>query len=257
MKLLSLILVQLGFISFSPYISDFKMVAFVKERVPEFTGNDSLATTEIGNDSRIQFTYPVNAVTLIMQPCDSLSEGDEWYCPEPVYSRNWRVAEWNESFSQAGFTIYFSPGPSEDPEFIFIDHTGKRLGYIAGLKLEIHSDQIIYASGHSNTMYNKKRMYIIEVDTILEISQPFYHVGQKGNLLRNIDVFSDESLKQKQQQINQGEEIEIVFALSGGKDESFEKIYLIKTNAGIMGYIRIENEDSYGALMEGFFYAGD
>jgi hypothetical protein len=257
MNFLSLILLQLGLILGSTFSNDYEGLTFVTEDIQNLGGSDSIVTVEIGKGSGIYFTYPVNSVKLIMQPCDSLNPQDDWYCPEPVYSRTWRIGEWKGPATQPGFTIYFSPGPSADPEFIFVNKKGGNIGYIAALKLRIQSDLMIHSSGHSNTMFDKRRMFKIQKDTIQEVRQPFYQVGLTGILLRDIKLFSDENFRQIQQTIHAGEEVEIMFALPAGKDEPYERIYILRTESGMIGYLRIENEDTFGGLMAGFFYAGD
>jgi hypothetical protein len=257
MNFLSLFLLDLSLLIVSPGSLNFQNITYASDVVQNSTESDSMATVEIGNESGIYFTYPLNSVKLIMQPCDSLNSQDDWFCPEPIYSRNWRVGEWKVSEFQASFTIYFSPGPSVDPEFIFIDKNGRKIGSIPALKLRIYSDLKIYSSGHTNNMFDKKRMFTVQKDTILEIKQAFYEVGIKGTLLRDIKLFTDESFGQLQQTVYKGEEVEIMFALPAGEDEPYERKYLIRTELGILGYILIENEDTYGALMKDFYYAGD
>lgn len=256
MNSLTLILLHLSFLFVSP--GSEKGEIFINDRHSlNLLTSDSISTIEIGKGSGIYFTYPVHSVKIIMQPCDSLDPQDDWFCPEPVYSRNWRVGEWKGSDEHSGFTIYFSPGPSADPEFIITDKNGKKMGSIQALKLRLNADLSIYTSGHTNNMFDKKSMFTVQKDTVLEVKQPFYQVGLAGILLRNIVMFTDDSFDQIQQTINEGAEIEIMFALPAGKDELYERKYLVRTELGILGYIRIENEDTFGALMEGFFYAGD
>lgn len=257
MNFLSLIFINLSLILVFSGSKGYEEITIVKPEIHNSSGTDSLATIEIEKGSGIYFSYPVNSLKLIMQACDSLHPQDDWFCPEPIYSRNWRLGEWTGTSEQASFTIYFSPGPSEDPEFIFVNLNGKEIGRIPALKLLIGSDFMIHASGHTNNMFNKMRLFRIEKDTLMEIKQPFYHVGLEGELLRNITLYSDETCERIQQVLNRGDEVEIVLALPAGKHESYERIYLLRTSSGITGYIRIESEDTYGALLEGFFYAGD
>ncbi len=256
MNSLTLILLHLSFLFFSPGSEKSENLINGGHSLNLLT-SDSISTIEIGKGSGIYFTYPVHAVKIIMQPCDSLDPQDDWFCPEPVYSRIWRVGEWKGSDDHTGCTIYFSPGPSADPEFIFVDKNEKRLGSIQALKLRLNIDLSIYSSGHTNNMFDKKRMFSVQKDTVIEVKQPFYQVGLSGILLRNIVMFTDDTFDQVQQTINEGEEIEIMFALPACKDEPYERKYLVRTELGILGYIRIENEDTFGGLMEGFFYAGD
>src|SRR5690606_24645618 len=144
-------------------------------------------------------------------------ETDAWFCPEPIYSRNWKVATLRYISDNQLVTLYFSPGPSADPEFILVGNSGKIIGRIAALKLEITEDFQVFSSGHTNTMFDKKRSFTIQADTLSEIKQAFYEVGIQGKLKRNLQVYCDDSFSVLQQFLTAGSEIEILLAKASGE----------------------------------------
>ncbi|MCF7886162.1 MAG: hypothetical protein K9M80_06685 [Candidatus Marinimicrobia bacterium] len=61
-----------------------------------------------------------------------------------------------------------------------------------GLRISIPGDGNIYISGHTNNMFNKRRIYHLESNTLKEIKQPFYYVGQEGVLQKDITLYRDQ-----------------------------------------------------------------
>jgi hypothetical protein len=106
-------------------------------------------------------------------------------------------------------------------------------------------------------MFNKRRKFKIENDTIIEIKQPYYYVGLKGKILKPLTLYSDKGLLNPVAQLPIDYEIEILLAETGSSDFEIDYYYLVKSNFGLIGWIKISDIDIWNNLINGFYYAGD
>jgi hypothetical protein len=121
----------------------------------------------------------------------------------------------------------------------------------------INSFGTIYTTGHVNNMYNRKRKFQIQKDTVIEIKQPYSYVGLKGKILKNIVLYHDKIGNEMVAQLPKGYEIEILLTEAKTKDYESDYNFLVKTDFGLVGWLRLTNEDLFGGILKELYYAGD
>jgi len=155
--------------------------------------------------------------------------------------------------SNVKYIVDFSEGASSDPQFKIYRNENNKLiyiGYEFGLELAIPSDGFIYISGHTNNMYNKRKKIIIDGDHINEIKQPFYYVGLENKTLEDIDIFSDINMSKAVAHLAKGTPVSVILNYN-------EEYYLIKTDIGLLGWIKIPSGIRDETKIEGIYFAGD
>lgn len=147
--------------------------------------------------------------------------------------------------------IDFDPGPSADPSIVIIPvGSDEPAGYISGLEFYIPGTGAIYASGHTNTMFDTRRKYVLQDGKLAEVKQPFYWVGLESKAKKDLVLFSGKDGKETVARLPKGSPLTVV--LNEG-----ESWYLIKTSFGLMGWLKIEGGSQEADAVEGLFFAGD
>ena len=155
------------------------------------------------------------------------------------------------------YFLIFSQGPSCDPEFAFYDiSASKFVGGLPGVELFIPGNGKFYASGHFNALFNIKRKYVFDGKKFEEVKPEFYYVGLKTKTLKNIKLFSDESLTQVIADLPSNYGIEVLVAK---RPENFtlEWKYLVKTKFGLVGWTIIKGEQFKSTDVDGIYFKGD
>lgn len=162
-----------------------------------------------------------------------------------------RILETKIDFkSSQRYLVDYVPGASADPMFTIYSCSSSdtlEAGMIAATDLIIPGDGYIYASGHTNSMFDKHRKYTIEKQHIIEVEQPFYYVGLDTVTIDDIVIYSDFNNVYEVAQIPAGIHITVVI----NKDDK----YLLKTSTGIVGWITIPM--GYNSPLKYIFYRGD
>lgn len=154
--------------------------------------------------------------------------------------------------SDERYIIDFCEGPSWDPTFEIWRLEGDKLisiGEIPALEIIIPCNGYLYTSGHTNNMFNKKRKFTIENDELKEIKQPFYYVGLDSKAMEDIDIYSDINMSTVVEHVSKGAQLTVLMNYN-------DVYYLIKTEYGLLGWIKIahsRNDD----IIKDVYFAGD
>ena len=156
----------------------------------------------------------------------------EWFEYEGFNTRliKTRVSE-NDSLS---YTVDFNAGASIDPSFEFyalLDQQLTKIGRVPGTELHVPGDGAFYVSGHTNSMFNMKRKFEIRENKIVEIAQPFYHVGVTSVTTQDVHIFSDTLETSAVAYLPKGTEVTV---LLNRRDH-----YLVKAPYGLTGWLKI------------------
>ena len=153
--------------------------------------------------------------------------------------------------------IIYSQGMSEDMVFELATKpdASTRIGSFYCLEFYINSLGTIYTAGHTNNMFNMRRKFQLQGDTIREVRQPFYYVGLKGKTLNEITLYAVKSGKDIVAQLPADYEIEILLAEYAEKDTEMGTRFLVRTEFGLVGWLRVEGF-AEGVLKE-LYFAGD
>jgi hypothetical protein len=216
----------------------------------------TLTKVSIDTSYKAYFGYDKSS-RLINKFCGTLDKKDPFYCSESSLIEGVVVARYKNQALKDSVNILFSGGMSDDPEFSVYTKSGRTMGRIACVEFYINSSGTIYTSGHANNMYNRRRKFQIQNDTILEIKQPYNYVGMKGKTQKDITLYKDMQGSDIVAQLPKGYEIEILLTDATTKDYQIDHFFLVKTDFGLIGWLRLTNEDIYGAVLKDLFYAGD
>ncbi len=218
----------------------------------------NLSYITIDSIYHVDFGYNPKTTRLINKPCYLLDKKNTFFCEKDSVYVHWiLVGKFKTDRMKDSLNILYSEGMSADPGFEINKENGAKVGEFSCLDLYINELGTIYTSGHTNSMFNKRRKFQTQEDTINEIQQPFRYVGIKGRTLKPITLYQEKTGELVVAQLPKNYEIEILLTESSVKDFEIEYNYLVKTEFGLIGWLRITNEDTYGGILEELYYAGD
>jgi hypothetical protein len=194
---------------------------------------------------------------LVNKSCRLLDKNDRFYCSDSIPIDGYLVAKYKCSSISDSIYVLFDGGMSDDPEFSFYNEEGKLLKRISANSLFLNSTGTAYSTGHSNCMYDRKRKFQISNDTIIETYQPFYYVGIKGKTKMEITLFTNKTGNEIVAKIPKNYDIEILLAESTTEDYDIDRMFLVKTEFGLIGWLRIDKIGLYEEIIDGLFYDGD
>jgi len=155
------------------------------------------------------------------------------------------------------FLLVFSPGPSADPTFEFYKISEKDTNFLFSLackQIIINDNGYMFTSGHANNMFNTRRIFKFERDSLREVKQPFDYVGLKTKTLKRITIYEDKEFTNVLAVVPEDSPIEVLFG--EWNEEEFSWKFLIKSSIGFLGWWKLD--DNYRSEeIEGLFFAGD
>jgi hypothetical protein len=218
----------------------------------------NLNYVSIDTTYNVDFGFNPKTTRLINEPCYLLDKGSPFFCEKDSIFVDWvLVGKFKNENIKDSLNILYSQGMSADPGFEISKENGERVTGFSCLDFYINESGTIYTSGHTNSMYDKRRKFQIQEDTIIEIQQPFRYVGIKGQTLKPITLYEEKTGESVVAHLQKNYEIEILLTESSAKDFEIEYNYLVKTEFGLIGWLRLTYEDTYGKVLEELFYAGD
>jgi hypothetical protein len=187
-----------------------------------------------------------------------LDRKDPLFCEKDSVLAEWTVvANFKNEILKDSLTIIYSEGMSADPGYVITTNTGKVIRRFSCVEFYINGSGTIYTSGHVNNMYDRRRKFQIQNDTIVEINQPFNYVGLKGKTLKSIVLYQDKVGNKIVAQLPKDYEIEILLADAKTEDYAMDQNFLVKTDFGLVGWLRLTFDDIYGTVLKELYYAGD
>ena len=194
------------------------------------------------------FGYDPANTKLINKPCEN--EKTHWACADGEYGAIIVATTNNDNYA-----IVFNPGPSEDPEFSIYDKSKNLLESIGANEFYITSGNIIYTAGISNQMYNKRRKFTFKNGKFIEEKQPFYYVGMKTKTTKNISLYKNKTGNEIIANLTPNYEIEVI--LADADPNSNDQYYLVKTEFGLVGWLRLAEPYTYDTGIEDLRFNGD
>lgn len=232
-----------------------KVIGYKSQNKPYFP---NLTKVLIDSSNKAYFYFEKKASHLINKPCFLLSSKNEFYCKKEEELAAWvLVAKVKSDISKDSLTILYSEGMSVDPMFTVLSKNKKTLRRFWCTEFFINTSGTIYTSGHTNNMYNRKRKFQLEGDTIKEIIQPFSYVGVKGKLLKSIKLYKEKVGTELVAQLTKNHEVEILLGDSSVEDFGNDLFFLVKTEFGLVGWLRLDNDEINGGILNELYYAGD
>jgi hypothetical protein len=204
--------------------------------------------------------YSPKDVVMIIKRTDQLDADHPLYCEDGMCDQTVVLKTAISPALKMEYLVVYSPGPSADPTFIFYDASdvghGKALFTIGCTTLYIPENGNIYTTGHTNNMFNMRRKFRVNLREFTEEVQPFYYVGLTTKTRRAMKLYDQPQGGKVIAQIPANYAVEVLVAEFS--DGLFIRNYLIKTQFGLTGWVRLRENQIYGnADIEGLFYAGD
>jgi hypothetical protein len=185
-----------------------------------------------------------------------LAKTDYWSCDSDDAGETMeKVGQFTNDKIADTLQIIYSPGLSVDPLFIISKKNGKIVGRVAALEFYINNNGIIYSAGHTNNMFNQRQKFQLTQDTLLEIRQPFYYVGLKSKTTSPLTLYQSKTGDEIIAQLPKDYEVEIL--LCDTEKNKSQKYYLVKTDFGLIGWLRLTSDATYDTPIEGLRFAGD
>jgi hypothetical protein len=218
----------------------------------------NLTRSSIDTTYKVFFAYDKKFTRFINGPCYMLDRKDPLFCGKDSVLSEWTVvAKFKNEVLKDSLIIIYSEGMSADPGFVVTKKTGELISRFSCVEFYINGSGTIYTSGHVNNMYNRRRKFQIQNDTIIEIKQPYNFVGLKGKTLKAITLYNAKVGDEIVAQIPKEYDIEILLAEATTEDFDIDYNFLVKTDFGLVGWLRLTNDDLYGTVLEELYYAGD
>lgn len=134
-----------------------------------------------------------------------------------------------------------------------------------GTEFTIQGDNCLYASGHTNNMFNEHRKYCRNSSgSITEVQQNVLKVGLVSTALQDITLYNDQMLSRPVTIVKKGEPVEVIAAQAepqklDTKSAAYRdsQIYLLSDKNGITGWTSLEYGNQQATQIKGLFYNGD
>lgn len=218
----------------------------------------SLTRISIDTTYQVFFNYNSKSTFLINKPCYQLPKNDPLFCNQDSIYIPWIIiGKYHNQALNDSLTIIYSQGPSDDPGFVMETSEQKTIRHFSCIEFSIDDNGTIFTSGHVNNLFNRKRKFEINQDTIIEFKQPFYYVGLKGKTLKGITLYSGKSGDEVIADVPEECEIEILLGEPNVKDFEIDYFFLVRTNDGLVGWLRLKAEDISGSILTELYYNGD
>ncbi len=209
-----------------------------------------LSKIDIG--ANVQLKYNADISTVYNQECRTLSTSDPLYATEEE-GANVKLVKTKINASGSEYVVVFSSGPSADPEFMFYkDGDFSQAAFsISALHVVVTGNGSIYSSGHTNNMFNNRRKFKVNNNKLVEVQQAHYYVGLKTKTLKAITIYGSERLSSPIANLPKDYNIEVLL------NKRNTSLYLIKTDFGLAGWVKLENQMYGNNAIDKLFYAGD
>ena len=130
--------------------------------------------------------------------------------------------------------------------------TKKKISSFPALGIIIPGNGTVYTFGHTNE-FNLRQKFKLEGSSFVEEIQPFYYIGLPSKTLREVKIHSDKELTKVIATLPANYEIEVLLA-----EKPFaNKIYLVRTNFGLIGWAALKVDQYKSVDIEGLFYNND
>jgi len=154
--------------------------------------------------------------------------------------------------------LNFTNGMSDDPSFeVRLAGAANPIEYgenmFGALEVFIPGNGALYASGHTNTSFNRRQKFSFDGTKLVESKQPYFYVGLNSKALRDLSIYADQPAAEKAK----GTPLAVIAkgsALTVLINE--EEFYLLKSTFGLVGWVKLSPSQSAEDI-EGLFHAGD
>jgi hypothetical protein len=146
--------------------------------------------------------------------------------------------------------VDFDIGASADPSFALINQAnGQLIGRIDAEQIIIAGNGYIYSVARINREFTERRKFQWAGSKLTEIKQPFQLVGLQSVAKSALAITQSQQSAAVVANIPKGAKLTVV--LNDGE------YYLIQTEFGLLGWLRIPSGSLQSQLVEGIYFLGD
>lgn len=141
---------------------------------------------------------------------------------------------------------------AEDPSTTIFEAPGKEFAFLA------NGD--VHVSGHTDSTYDRRRLFRHDGRRYVEAEQPFRYVGIEGTTTAPLVLTSARGGDPRRPlaTLGAGAPVTILLNAAGGEDEERgNPDYLVKTREGLVGWARIPLQPDGRTTVRELSYAGD
>ena len=214
-----------------------------------------LKTLEIGDaayDAKIRVHFNPSLGVVVNKP---MSEDSEFGEPQihvldfyldASKTRKLELNFTNGASDDPTFEVRLAGAPAANPE-----QYGENM--FGALEVFIPGNGALYASGHTNSTFNKRQKFGFDGSKLVESNQPYLYVGLNSKALRELAIFADQASADTAKGaplavIAKGAALTVLI-----NDGDF---YLLKSTFGLVGWVKLSPSQSAEDI-DGLFFAGD
>lgn len=215
-----------------------------------------LAKIELKNEG-VRVFYPADKAEPVETKPAYLKEYDEAgvYASQPI------VLDLGHGLPK--LAVACDSGPSADPSCRLLakfDDPGSAIFESAGTDFVFTADAEIYVSGHSDGLYDHRRLFRYDGKRFAEVAQPFRYVGVEGKTTAPLALTAVKGgdTKRAIATLPANASVTVLLNAASGDDENGQNPdYLVRTREGIVGWARIAMKPNGTTIVQGLRYAGD
>jgi hypothetical protein len=154
-------------------------------------------------------------------------------------------------------------GPSNDPSCRLLpkfEDPASAIFESPGTDFAFLPNGEIYVFGHTDALYNHRRLFRFDGTRYREVAQPFRYVGVDGKTKAPLALTSqpDGDAQHPLLTLPANTSLTILLNASIGDDENGQNPdYLVRTREGLVGWARISMQPDGTTIVEGLRFAGD
>ena len=220
------------------------------QKVPAFPGLKTLEIGEAAYGAKIRVHFNPGLTTVVNKPMPEATAIDE--------AQTHVLDFYLDAGKTRKLALNFSNGASDDPTFeVRLAGAATPLEYgenmFGALEVFIPGNGSLYASGHTNSTFNKRQKYSFAGSKLVESKQPYFYVGLNSKALRDLAIYPDQAAAEKAN----GTPLAVI-----AKDSTLTvlinegEFYLLKSTFGLVGWVKLSPSQSAEDI-DGLFFAGD
>lgn len=215
-----------------------------------------LARLELKHEG-VRIWYPADKATPVKVPPAYLKDYEE----AGVYASQPLLLDLGHGLPQLALAC--DSGPSADPSCRLLPKFEDPTSAIfesAGSEFVFLPNAEIYVFGHSDNLYDHRRLFRFDGARFAEVAQPFRYVGIEGKTKAALVLTSDKGGDAKNALVTlpANASVTILLNAAAGDDENGQNAdYLVRTREGLVGWARIPMQADGKTVVDGLYFAGD
>ena len=205
----------------------------------------------------VRIWYPAEKATPVKSPPAYLKDYEE----AGVYASQPLLLDLGHGLPQLALAC--DSGPSADPSCRLLpkfEDPASAVFESAGSDFVFLANAEIYVFGHSDNLYDHRRLFRFDGARFVEAAQPFRYVGVEGKTKAALALTSEKGGDAKNALVTLAADTSVMILLNAvaRDDENGQNTdYLVRTREGLVGWARIPMRPDGRTVVDGLYFAGD